>query len=535
MVRLVRRLVVLILIASGAVSGWSNLQAAQARPQQVGEAMAGALATTPTVERRSVSTTVTMFSKVLGRETTYVVVMPSRLQKEKRYPVLYLLHGAYGSHRDWPERTGLIDYAAGRPFFVVCPDGGEFGWYADTASGGAIETFLTQELIADVDRRFPTVARREGRALAGLSMGGHGALSLAARHPELFCSASSMSGILALENHPGKWRLDERFGPYDKSPNTWHEHSVARLVDRFTTAGITLYFDTGTSDATGAVADNRLVHERLTNRGIVHTYAEFPGAHTWRYWDWRLPVHLAFHYDRFQSLLDPKRSAVPTGVVIEDSGHRLYVERCQRFEHENAMLRKAGVTSRPIVLLGSSSIQGMKEKELFPEYWMVNRGISGDRIGVTQRGILHRLECSVFELRPRAVFILNGTNDLSATARTGEPRVEAVVACYLEVLRRIHERVPDAQLFAVSCTPTRDAYAHISPLIAEFNELLRKEIGALGPWVRWVETYEECVGADGLLRRELSRDGLHVNEEGYSIIQRAFRRALSETGLAPDQ
>ncbi len=535
MFRWVRTLVVFAVFVGGGAGVWAAPQAADARSQKESPAASRASATTSTMERRSVATTVTMFSKVLGRETTYVVVMPARLQHDKRYPVLYLLHGAYGSYRDWPERTGLVDFAAGRPFLVVCPDGGEFGWYADTSSGGAIETFLTQELIADVDSRFPTLARREGRAIAGLSMGGHGALSLAARHPDLFCSASSMSGILALENHPGKWHLDERFGPYDEHRSAWHEHSVAHLVDRFTTAGITLYFDTGTSDATGAVTDNRLVHELLTNRGIVHTYAEFPGAHTWRYWNWRLPVHLAFHYDRFQSLLDPKRSPAATGVVIEDSGHRLYVDRCQRFERENAALRQAGVTSRPIVLLGSSSIQGLKEKELFPEYWMVNRGISGDRIGVTQRGILHRLECSVFALRPRAVFILNGTNDLSATARTGEPRVEAVVACYLEVLRRIHERVPDAQLFVVSCTPTRDAYAHISPLIAEFNARLKEEILSLGPWVSWVETYAECVGPDGLLRRELSRDGLHVNEAGYKIIQRAFRSALAESGLAPDR
>ncbi|MCX7625861.1 MAG: alpha/beta hydrolase-fold protein [Candidatus Sumerlaeaceae bacterium] len=492
------------------------------------------LTTSPTsFGRKSVSTTVTMFSRALNRETTYVVVMPARLEEGRRYPVIYLLHGAYGSYRDWPERARLLDYAAGRPFLVVCPDGGEFGWYADTSTGGAVETFITRDLIADVDSRFPTVASREGRAIAGLSMGGHGALSLAAKHPELFCSASSMSGILALENHPGKWHLDERFGKLDESPEAWRAHSVARLVDRFTTAGLTLYFDTGTSDATGAVTDNRLVHELLTNRAIAHTYAEFPGAHTWRYWDWRLPVHLTFHFDRFQSLLDPKKTPGVTGVVVEDSGHRLYVKRCQEFEAENARLSSILPTSRPIVLLGSSSIQGLDEKKWFPQYWMINRGISGDRIGVTNRGILHRLECSVFALRPRAVFILNGTNDLSVTARTGQPTVDQIVETYCEVLRRIHERLPDCCLFAVSCTPTRDAYAHISPLIAEFNAKLRQELKKWDEWVSWVETYAECVGPDGLLRPELSRDGLHVNDQGYAIIERAVRQALRQKGINP--
>jgi S-formylglutathione hydrolase FrmB/lysophospholipase L1-like esterase len=476
-----------------------------------------------------------MFSRALERETTYVVVMPAHLDPARRYPVLYLLHGAYGSYRDWPEHTRLLDYAAGRPFLIVCPDGGEFGWYADTASGGRIETFLTRDLIADVERRFPAVARREGRAVAGLSMGGHGALSLAARHPDLFCSASSMSGILAIENHPGKWHLDERFGELAHNRAAWQAHSVAQLVDSFTTAGIALYFDTGTSDTTGAVDDNRLVHERLTNRGILHTYAEFPGGHTWRYWDWRLPVHLAFHLERCQSLLDRERTPAATGQKFEDGGHRLYVRRCLGFERENAELRAAGPTSRPIVLLGSSSIELLKETKLFPEYWMINRGISGDRIGVGTRGILHRINCSVLELNPRAVFILNGTNDLNATARTAQPTIDQIVDCYREVLLRIHARIPDAQLFVVTCTPTRDAYAHISPLVAAFNQRLIASVQQLGPWVHTVDTFGACVGPDGLLRPELSREGLHLNDAGYAIIQRAFRGALLDAGLQPDR
>jgi len=484
--------------------------------------------------RKSVSTTITMFSRALGRETTYVVVMPAKLDPARRYPVIYLLHGAYGSYRDWPEKTKLVDYAAGRPFFVVCPDGGEFGWYVD--SDEKRETFITQDLIADVEKRFPVRREKEGRAITGLSMGGHGALSLAAKHPELFCSASSMSGILALTNHPGKWHLDDRLGSLKENEKRWRENSVADLVDRFTTAGIALYFDVGTSDSTGAVRDNRLVHEKLANRAIAHTYVEFPGAHTWRYWDWRIPAHLWFHYERFLSLEDPGKKQVPTDVVIEDSGHRLYVRKTAEFERENSSLHAAGVTSRPIVLLGSSSIQGLDEKRLFPRYWMINRGISGDRIGVVGgRGILHRLECSVFELNPRAVFILNGTNDLSATAKTGEPQIADVVRCYRQVLERIHERIPDAKLFAVSCTPTRDAYAHVSPLIAEFNKELHSMVEGLGPWVRYVDIFTPCVGQDGLLKEELSRDGLHLNETGYRILQAEFERVLGEMSISPDQ
>ena len=154
-------------------------------------------------EHLSVSTTVTMFSRALERETTYVVIMPAHPDPARRYPVLYLLHGAYGSYRDWPEHTRLLDYAAGRPLLIVCPDGGEFGWYADTATGGRIETFLTRDLIADVERRFPAVAHREGRAIAGLSMGGHGALSLGAAL-RMLAGKGLHGGMLAVDGGGGR-------------------------------------------------------------------------------------------------------------------------------------------------------------------------------------------------------------------------------------------------------------------------------------------------------------------------------------------
>ncbi|AXA37419.1 hypothetical protein BRCON_2677 [Candidatus Sumerlaea chitinivorans] len=491
--------------------------------------------TTQSLSKKSVSTTVTMWSRALGRETTYTVIMPAERQPDTRYPVLYLLHGAYGSYRDWPEKTALLDYAAGRPLLIVCPDGGEFGWYVDSPPNNNYETFLTQELIADVEARFPALPKREARGICGLSMGGHGALSLAAKHPELFCSASAMSGILCLTNHPGKWHLDDRFGPLNEQNDArWRAHSVADLVDRFTTAGIALYFDVGTSDATGAVADNRLVHERLANRGIAHTYAEFEGGHTWRYWDWRISAHLRFHLDRFNELRSGSASPSAVGAVFTDNLHRHYSKRCLAFEAENAKWRKASTTSRPIVLLGSSSIEGLKERQLFPNYVMVNRGISGDRIGIGDRGILHRLECSVFALRPRAVFILNGTNDLSATARTGSPKISEIVATYAEVVARICKEVPDAKIFIVSCTPTRDAYAYISPLIPKFNAEVAKLANGQDPAIYYVDTYSDCVGTDGLLREELSRDGLHLNAAGYEIVKARFLEAMAKANIQPD-
>lgn len=131
---------------------------------------------------------------------------------DTRYPVLYLLHGAGGSYQDWVNHgvEGVIDQTSAQdglsPFITVMPDDGAWGFYSDwygndvTASGStsppAWTTFDIDELIPWVDAHFPTVADRQGRAVAGLSMGGFGAMSYAARFPDMFAAAGSFSGAV---------------------------------------------------------------------------------------------------------------------------------------------------------------------------------------------------------------------------------------------------------------------------------------------------------------------------------------------------
>jgi S-formylglutathione hydrolase FrmB len=117
-------------------------------------------------QAKTTSQTLSFFSKALDRQTTYVAFVPTPFEPGRRYPVVYLLHGAYGSYRDWP-KVALDEFLAGRPMIVVTPDGGEFGWYVDSPlkPHSNYESFLTRDLVAEVDARFPTLARREGRAL----------------------------------------------------------------------------------------------------------------------------------------------------------------------------------------------------------------------------------------------------------------------------------------------------------------------------------------------------------------------------------
>ena len=251
--------------------------------------------------------TITFHSKALDKETTYIAVLPSPLKPNVSYPVLYLLHGATGNYRNWDDKTSLTLYMAERDMIVITPDGSEYGWYLDSPikPESQYDSAISRDVVADVDSRFPTIADRSGRAIAGLSMGGHGALSLAAKHPDIFSSASSLSGILDITAHSGSWQMQEILGAQPQALNEWMNHSVFFLAENFTTASVKLLFDTGTEDATGAVADSRRVHLLLKSLGVDHTYREFPGVHNWVYWNAHLPEHLDFHQ---QNISKPKQN-----------------------------------------------------------------------------------------------------------------------------------------------------------------------------------------------------------------------------------
>jgi S-formylglutathione hydrolase FrmB len=124
----------------------------------------------------------------------------------RHYPVLYLLHGGAGTWTDWTA-LGAAASTAGREVIVVMPDGGKGGWYTDWQSFGAggppkWETFHIGSLVPWVDANLRTIPTKRGRAIAGLSMGGYGAMNYAGRHPELFTAVSAYSGAVDINNDP---------------------------------------------------------------------------------------------------------------------------------------------------------------------------------------------------------------------------------------------------------------------------------------------------------------------------------------------
>src|SRR6266480_3365221 len=144
--------------------------------------------------------TIQLQSKLVNATLPYNVILPAdyRTSSRTRYPVLYLLHGLTGHYSDWLTKTNVADYATQYRMIVVMPEGKD-GWYTDSATvpNDKYESYILKELIPDVQKRYRTIETRFGRGVAGLSMGGYGALKFGLKSPDTFMFAASLSGALA--------------------------------------------------------------------------------------------------------------------------------------------------------------------------------------------------------------------------------------------------------------------------------------------------------------------------------------------------
>ncbi|MDB5075876.1 MAG: hypothetical protein JWO42_2055 [Chloroflexi bacterium] len=239
----------------------------------------------------------TLESQALGSVTHVDVLLPTGYSTStQRFPVLYLLHGSGGSHSDWLRNTDIARFARGLPLIVVMPDGDD-GWYADPLTvGPRWETYHINELIPYIDRNYRTIATRHGRAIAGLSMGGFGAFSYAARHPDLFVAAASFSGALNPEAFLGLPGVQAAFGIH--TTLSIRAHSPIDLVANL--RGIRLFLSSGNGNP-GPLDSNHLsspdsieqtVHPSFVTMVAALHAAHIPavvdnygnGTHTWPYW-----------------------------------------------------------------------------------------------------------------------------------------------------------------------------------------------------------------------------------------------------------
>jgi S-formylglutathione hydrolase FrmB len=286
------------------------------------------------------------FSPALGVDKSFLVWLPPGYDAAgtRRWPVVYYLHGLSGNERDWIE-LGRIDRAAaaiGLPAIVVMPDG-DAGFYADAVTPADYdaclkrpfyrfslrdarrtaacvrkadyEAYIVRDLVDQVDATFRTVADARARGIAGLSMGGFGAFSIAMRHPDRFAIAASHSGVVALlyeGPHPyrtGQARLTTdvarwgaavgAIGPlvrgiFGPTVENWRRHDPSILAEALDPERLALYLDCGTEDRYGLADEAAYLHDVLSARGVPHEYALVPGRHDFSLWSRRVYDSLDF-------------------------------------------------------------------------------------------------------------------------------------------------------------------------------------------------------------------------------------------------
>jgi S-formylglutathione hydrolase FrmB len=235
------------------------------------------------------------------------------------YPVLYLLHGGFGSYTDWTTFGDIEQLSVGVPLIVVMPDGGPGGWYTNWSNYGAggppqWQTFHINQLIPWIDSNFNTIASKSGRAIAGLSMGGFGAMTYAARFPNLFTSASSYSGAVedlnpAIEQVIEWSPVIENGGPGAICGVTPSDASCLKAIDPVNLAAnlagdthIAMYTGNGFAGPLDGPSNpqngsdniqefvvhsaNQALDQKLTSLGIRHTFDDYGnGTHSWPYWN----------------------------------------------------------------------------------------------------------------------------------------------------------------------------------------------------------------------------------------------------------
>lgn len=230
----------------------------------------------------------------LQKMVSATVILPEG--KTGPFPVFYLLHGLSDDHTGWVRRTSIERYVQDLPLIVVMPNG-ERSFYSDSVSNpkAAFETFLIKDLIGFVDNTFQTIKAREGRVIAGLSMGGYGAVKLALKHPDLFAAAVSHSGAVGFATR--EWSGDDDWSRewraiLGENPKGGDNDCFA-LAERLDPARRpALRIDCGVDDH--LIDSNRQLHAHLDKIGYAHEYAEHPGAHNWEYWDQHIQDTLRF-------------------------------------------------------------------------------------------------------------------------------------------------------------------------------------------------------------------------------------------------
>ncbi len=230
------------------------------------------------------------FSDALGQCVTCDVLLPQRADHapDQKLPVLWLLHGAYGNHFDWLRRTGIERYVVPHTLAVVMPSARNSA-YVDMAHGGRFHTYIADELPRFMRDTFNFSDKREDNFIAGLSMGGEGAMKIGLAHPHRYAaigclSAGAVNAVVPANLDP--LRREMLYGgklieetPYDPYGNAREIVAAGGPFPR-------VYHACGSEDfLLDAAHKTRDFFTAIPGNPFDYTYEEGPGAHTWDFWD----------------------------------------------------------------------------------------------------------------------------------------------------------------------------------------------------------------------------------------------------------
>jgi enterochelin esterase-like enzyme len=258
-------------------------------------------------------------SKVLGKDVRYSIYLPSDYEtSQRKYPVLYLLHGYSDDETGWTQfgevqkiANESISKGDATQMIIVMPDAG-VSWYINDAAGKVkYEDFFINEFIPFIDSVYKTRNKKQYRAVAGLSMGGYGSFIYAMKHPDLFSAAAPLSAaihsdyeITEMPDNLKNYKFIELFGidlaVKNRLTETWNKNSVLKLAANVAVEKLNqvhYYIDCGDDDR--LVKANMELHSIFLDRKVKHEFRVRDGAHNWPYWRSALPEVLKFISESF--------------------------------------------------------------------------------------------------------------------------------------------------------------------------------------------------------------------------------------------
>jgi S-formylglutathione hydrolase FrmB len=286
----------------------------------------GGILLAPAAQATGRAECVSLPSKILERAVPYCVLLPPSYDAEKtrRYPILYLLHGL-GDNEEFLVHSGGMNLVEDLweqhqlgEMLIVTPAGG-VSFYINSQDGKRrYEDFFLQEFMPGVEKRYRAQPGRGSRGIAGISMGGYGALHIAFQHPQLFAAVGAHSAAL-MEKLPNITAENSRqmsqlrvLGPAFGSPFDsafWNQNDPVRIAHAANLSGLKIYFDCGSEDDYRFDSGAETLDKMLTSRHIAHEFHLYPGGHDWIYFAAHLPALLEFEFHAFTSA--PARPASP--------------------------------------------------------------------------------------------------------------------------------------------------------------------------------------------------------------------------------